>query len=63
MALMATIRALRTFFCVTQCGSLAAAAEKIGLTPAGISQQMRMLEDSLGHQLFDPIGKKLSLTT
>lgn len=58
---MATIRALRTFVCVTQCGSFAAAAEKVGLTPAGVSQQMRLLEDSLGHQLFDRIGKKLSL--
>lgn len=58
---MATIRALRTFLRVAQCGSFAAAAEKVGLTPAGISQQMRLLEDSLGHQLFDRIGKKLSL--
>lgn len=58
---MATIRALRTFVCVAQCGSFAAAAEKVGLTAAGVSQQMRLLEDSLGHQLFDRIGKKLSL--
>nr|WP_198031671.1 LysR family transcriptional regulator [Bradyrhizobium sp. Ec3.3] len=58
---MATIRALKTFLCVAQSGSFAAAAEKVGLTPAGVSQQMRLLEDSLGHQLFDRIGKKLSL--
>lgn len=58
---MATIRALRTFVRVTQCGSFAAAAEKAGLTSAGVSQQMRLLEDTLGHQLFDRIGRKLSL--
>lgn len=58
---MASIRALRTFVCVAQHGGFAAASEKVGLTPAGVSQQMRLLEESLGHQLFDRIGKKLSL--
>ncbi|MCP4559883.1 MAG: LysR family transcriptional regulator [Bosea sp.] len=33
---MATIRALRTFVCIAQCGSFAAAAEKVGLTAAGL---------------------------
>lgn len=58
---MTSIRTLRTFVSVAQCGGFAAASGKIGLTPAGVSQQMRQLEDGLGNPLFDRIGKTVSL--
>lgn len=58
---MSSIRALRTFVTVTECRSFAAAADAIGLTPAGVSQQMRLLEAEFGHQLFDRVGRSLSL--
>lgn len=58
---MTSIRALRTFLCVAQSGGFAAASSKIGLTAAGVSQQMRMLEDELGQKLFDRVGKTVCL--
>ena len=41
---MTTIRMLRTFLAIARTGSFAAAAEKVALTQAAVSLQMRGLE-------------------
>ena len=54
---METIRhlplpALRQFYAVAKYGSLAAAAERLFVTPGAISKQIRLLETALGLPLF-----------
>jgi len=59
---MPTLRMLKTFRAVARTGSFAAAAEKVALTQAAVSLQMRGLEESLGRQLFDRSGRQITLT-
>jgi DNA-binding transcriptional LysR family regulator len=50
-------------FCVTaECGSLSAAARKLGLTQPTLSRQVAALEAMLGVMLFERLGKRLALT-
>jgi DNA-binding transcriptional LysR family regulator len=50
-------------FCVTaECGSLSAAARKLGLTQPTLSRQVASLEEVLGVLLFERLGKRLALT-
>ncbi|GAB2871155.1 LysR family transcriptional regulator [Paraburkholderia jirisanensis] len=59
---MPTLRMLRTFRAVARTGSFAAAAERVALTQAAVSLQMRGLEEALGRQLFDRSGRQVMLS-
>lgn len=50
------------FHRVARGGSIAAASRELGLTQPTISEQIRLLEKSLGHKLFDRVGRSLVLT-
>ena len=54
---MSNLRFMRTFVAVARTGSFSAAAEKMALTQAGISTQMRALEEEFRHELFDRSGR------
>lgn len=54
---------LRYFMVVAQQGSLTRAAELLHLTPQTISAQIKLLEHTLGAQLFKKEGRKLVLTS
>ena len=53
---------LHYFWVVAKAGGVARAAERLHLTPQSISGQLKLLEDSLGGQLFRRVGRKLELT-
>jgi len=53
---------LKTFQAVARTGSFAAAAERVALTQAAVSLQMRGLEQALGRQLFDRSARQVALT-
>ena len=59
---MLTIRMLKTFRAVARTGSFAAAADKVALTQAAVSLQMRGLEQAVGRQLFDRSARQITLT-
>lgn len=50
------------FWTVAREGSIKAAAQALRLSQPSISSQVRLLEDSLGEQLFDRSGRGLELT-
>jgi DNA-binding transcriptional LysR family regulator len=50
--LAADLLLLRTFVAIRRTGSLSRAAKKLGLTQPAISQQLRALEEHVGHPLF-----------
>ena len=52
-----SIKTLRTLCTIVQQGSFAAAGDKLGLTQAAVSTQIRQLEEQLEVQLFDRIGR------
>ena len=58
------LNALRAFEAAARHLSFAAAAEELHVTPSAISQQVRTLEDYLGHPLFvrSPAGLQLTRT-
>jgi DNA-binding transcriptional LysR family regulator len=58
---MSSLRLLRSFLMVADSGSLAAAADRLGLTQAAVSLQMRSLEQEFGAALFDRSGRGLVL--
>jgi DNA-binding transcriptional LysR family regulator len=51
--LPATFRQLQTFALVVEAGSFAGAADRLGVSPAAVSDQIRSLEKKLGYALFD----------
>jgi LysR family transcriptional activator of nhaA len=53
---------LHYFWTVAREGSVAVAAERLHLTPQTISGQLRILEQSLGVELFQKVGRRLQLT-
>lgn len=53
---------LRSFEAAARHGSFSAAADALGLTPAAVSQQIRLLEKHLGAQLFERLPKGVVLT-
>ena len=59
---MMTIRILRTLIAVSETDSFSQAAERVHITHAAISQQMKTLEESLGLQLFDRSSRTPKLT-
>ncbi|BBI52400.1 LysR family transcriptional regulator [Vreelandella olivaria] len=56
------IRELKTLIAVAQEGTFAAAGNKIGLTQAAVSAQMKRLEEALGIALFERKGRAAILT-
>ncbi|MBA2963119.1 MULTISPECIES: LysR substrate-binding domain-containing protein [Ramlibacter] len=55
------IRELKTFVAVAREGTFAAAGDRIGLTQAAVSAQMKRLEQELGFELFDRSGRAARL--
>jgi LysR family transcriptional activator of nhaA len=53
---------LHYFWTVARTGSIAAACEELMLAPPTISAQLKALETSLGHRLFERQGRGLILT-
>lgn len=53
---------LRYFWAVARTGSVRIAAEELGVSQPSISAQLRLLEESLGEQLFHRRGRTLVLT-
>ncbi len=53
---------LRAFEASARLGNFTRAGEELGLTPSAVSYQIRALEASLGHKLFERGGKRLDLT-
>jgi len=56
------LKHLHYFWTVARTGSVAAAAERLHLTPQTVSAQIKLLEDALGSALFQPAGRGLKLT-
>jgi DNA-binding transcriptional LysR family regulator len=52
---------LPTFLEIALAGSVVAAAGRLGLTPAAVSRTLGLLEDALGAQVFNRVGKQLVL--
>lgn len=52
---------LRSFVAVADCGSLAAAAQRVNRSESALSLQMQRLEDIIGQPLFDRDGRALKL--
>lgn len=55
------LRELQTFIAVAEAGTFAAAGERIGLTQAAVSAQMKRLESTLGVALFERQGRNARL--
>ena len=53
---------LRYFHEVAREGHLGQAAERLNVAQSALSLQIKQLEDRLGHNLFDRVGRKLELT-
>ncbi|WP_417841877.1 LysR family transcriptional regulator [Terasakiella sp.] len=58
-----SIRALKTLIAIDKYGSFAAASEKLGLTQAAVSLQIKKLEDEFQTEIFDRSGHKPRLNT
>ena len=53
---------LETFIAVAEANSFSRAAERLNLTQPAVTKRIQRLEDSLGTQLFDRIGRSVELT-
>jgi LysR family transcriptional activator of nhaA len=53
---------LRYFWAIARAGSLTLAAERLSVSPSALSVQLRQLEASIGHELFDRSNRRLELT-
>jgi len=59
---LAHLNALRAFEATARLGSYVRAASELGVTPAAVGQQVRLLEAQFGNALFERQGKKLAPT-
>jgi DNA-binding transcriptional LysR family regulator len=57
-----TIRQLQMFVEAAETGSFTRAAEKLRVSPAAVSFQIKQVEDLSGFALFERIGKKVTVT-
>ena len=57
-----SLNALRAFEAAARHGSFVRAADELAVTPAAISQQIRLLEEDLGVSLFRRLPRGLVLT-
>jgi LysR family glycine cleavage system transcriptional activator len=55
------LQTLSTFRAVARLANLRAAAEELHLTHSAVSQQIKLLEEQLGFQLFDRPGRRIAL--
>ena len=55
------LQTLSTFRAVARRANLRAAAEELHLTHSAVSQQIKLLEEQLGFQLFDRPGRRIAL--
>jgi len=53
---------LKTFIVVVDCGSMAEAARRLNMTPAGVAQQVRTLERQIGAPLIRRAGRTVTVT-
>ena len=53
---MATVHQFRVFLAAYELGSLTAAAARLGYAQPSVSEQVRLLERSLGARLFERVG-------
>lgn len=53
---------LRYFWIIATEGSMSRAARRLNVSPSSLSVQVKALEDQLGQQLFERIGRTLQLT-
>jgi DNA-binding transcriptional LysR family regulator len=60
---MSSIKILKNFLAVTRHKSVAAAAREIGLTAAAAGQQLQLLENESGLELFDRTKRSLTLNS
>ena len=58
-----TINQLNTFLKITESDSFSGAANSLGYAQSTVTTQIKQLEDELGCQLFDRLGKTVSLTS
>ena len=58
---MSSIKILKNFLVITRHKSVAAAAREIGLTAAAAGQQLQLLENEIGIELFDRTKRSLTL--
>lgn len=56
------IRNIRTFLRVAELQSFTKAADQLGYSQAAVTVQIKQLEEELGTQLFDRIGRHIKLT-
>ena len=63
MGSLPPLRALQVFEAVGRCGGVSEAAKRLGISPGAVSQQMKLLEETLGLSLMQREGKRLRLTT
>lgn len=56
------LRALVVFEASARLGSFRAAADELGLTPSAVSHQVRALEAALGVDLFERVGRGVTLS-
>lgn len=56
------LNAIRAFEAAARRLSFTAAAEELGVTVTAVSHQVRLLEDTLGHRLFDRRGRAIVLS-
>jgi LysR family transcriptional regulator, cyn operon transcriptional activator len=56
------LRHLRYFVALADCLNFTRAAERVHVTQSTLSHQVRQLENELGHDLFDRLGKRVVLT-
>ena len=54
---------LPAFLEVAESGGIAEASRRLHLTPAAVSRTLRLLEDELGDQLFNRVGRSLVLNS
>ena len=52
---------LQYFYAITKHGSIAQAAKSLHITPQTLSAQLHLLEEHLGSNLFERVGKRLVL--
>ncbi len=60
--LVLDVRRLRALRALADRGTIAAAADVLGLTPSAVSQQLAALEREVGRPLLEPAGRSVRLT-
>ncbi|MFE6872596.1 LysR family transcriptional regulator [Kitasatospora sp. NPDC057692] len=56
------LRRLRVLRAVDECGTVTAAAERLHLSPSGVSQQISALARQVGAPMLEPYGRRVRLT-